>query len=192
MIAYRYNSLGFYVSEVDCQLNPLGTKAQGKEVYILPANATYDKPTLKEGYTPRWNGSKWEQYADDKKVYGYTDNADGTINYYGVEHTEEGLKAKNEGVGLLFTDTEPVSVDGVYWLSDDNPAYIEAKKAHEKQEKLTQLDSDYQSQKQELINQYTDDMLHGDTDAMESDKQAMVDLDAWYDEEYAKIEGSEE
>ena len=61
-----------------------------------------------------------------------------------------------------------------------------------KEEKLTQLDSDYQSQKQELINQYTDDMLHGDTDAMESDKQAMVDLDTWYDEEYQKIEGSDE
>lgn len=61
-----------------------------------------------------------------------------------------------------------------------------------KEEKLAQLDYDYQSQKQELINQYTDDMLHGDTDAMESDKQAMVDLDTWYDEEYAKIEGSED
>lgn len=192
MIAYRYDFLGFYAGEVDCQLNPLESKAQGKEVYILPANATEKKPTLKDGYTPRWNGSKWEQYANDKKVYGYTDNADGTINYYGLEHTEEELKAKNKGVDLLFVDSEPVSVDGVYWLSADNSAYIEAKKAHEKQEKLAQLDTDYQSQKSELISQYTDDMLHGDTDAMESDKQAMVDLDAWYDEEYQKIEGSEE
>ena len=192
MIAYRYDFLGFYAGEVDCQLNPLETKAQGKETYILPANATEKKPTLKEGYTPRWNGSKWEQYADDKKVYGYTDNADGTINYYGVEHTEEELKSKNKDVDLLFADSEPVSVDGVYWLSADNPAY----KAHDKQlklrEKLTQLDFDYQSQKQELISQYTDDMLHGDTESIESDKQAMTKLDAWYDEEYAKIEGSEE
>ena len=192
MIAYRYDSLGFYTGEVDCQINPLESKAQGKEVYILPANATEKKPTLKEGYTPRWNGSKWEQYADDKKVYGYTNNADGTINYYGVEHTEEELTAKNEGVDLSFTDSEPVSVDGIYWLSADNPAYIEAKKAHKKQEKLTQLDSDYQSQKQELISQYTDDMLHGDTEAMDADREAMTKLDAWYDEEYAKIEGSEE
>lgn len=192
MIAYRYNSLMFYTGEVDCQLNPLETKAQGKEVYILPANATEKKPTLKEGYTPRWNGSKWEQYADDKKVYGYTDNADGTINYYGVEHTEEELKAKNKGVDLLFADSEPVSVNGVYWLSADNPAYIEAKEAYEKAEKLAQLDADYATQKQELISQYTDDMLHDDTGAMESDRQAMVELDEWYDEEYAKIEGSEE
>lgn len=192
MIAYRYDSLMFYIGKVDCQLNPLETKAQGKEVYILPANATEKKPTLKEGYTPRWNGKAWEQYANDKKVYGYTDNADGTINYYGVEHTKEELTAKNEGVNLSFTDSEPVSVDGIYWLSADNPAYIEAKKAHEKQEKLAQLDSDYLSQKRELSEQFSDDMLHGDTDAMESDKQAMVDLDTWYDEEYAKIEGSEE
>lgn len=61
-----------------------------------------------------------------------------------------------------------------------------------KEEKLAQLDADYATQKQELISQYTDDMLHGDTDAMESDKQAMVDLDTWYDEEYKKIEGGEE
>ena len=61
-----------------------------------------------------------------------------------------------------------------------------------KEEKLAQLDADYQSQKQELINQYTDDMLHGDSESMESDKQAMVDLDTWYDEEYTKIEGSDE
>ena len=61
-----------------------------------------------------------------------------------------------------------------------------------KEEKLAQLDSDYQSQKQELINQYTDDMLHGDTDAMDADREAMTKLDAWYDEEYQKIEGSEE
>ena len=61
-----------------------------------------------------------------------------------------------------------------------------------KEEKLAQLDADYQSQKTELISQYTDDMLHGDTGAMESDKQAMVELDIWYDEEYQKIEGSDE
>lgn len=61
-----------------------------------------------------------------------------------------------------------------------------------KEEKLAKLDAEYLSQKRELSEQFSDDMLHGDTDAMESDKQAMVDLDSWYDEEYAKIEGSED
>jgi hypothetical protein len=166
----------------------LETKAQGKEVYILPANATYDKPTLKEGYTPRWNGSKWEQYANDKKVYGYTDNADGTINYYGVEHTEEELKAKNEGVDLLFTDSEPVSVDGVYWLSADNPAYIEAKKAHDKQEKLAALDSQYGADKKELGNYYMDAMIHGDSDLMTELTEEMTALDEQYAADREEIE----
>ena len=61
-----------------------------------------------------------------------------------------------------------------------------------KEGQLAQLDSEYQSQKSELISQYTDDMLHGDTDAMDADRESMTELDAWYDEEYAKIEGSEE
>ena len=61
-----------------------------------------------------------------------------------------------------------------------------------KAEKLAQLDSEYQSQKSELISQYTDDMLHGDTDAMDADREAMTKLDSWYDEEDAKIKGSEE
>lgn len=188
MIAYRYDSLRFYIGEVDCQLNPLETKAQGKEVYILPANATEKNPTLKEGYTPRWNGKAWEQYADDKKVYGYTDNADGTINYYGVEHTEEELTAKNKGVDLSFADSEPVSVDGVYWLSADNPAYIETKKAHDKQEKLTALDSQYGADKKELGNYYMDAMIHGDSDLMTELTDEMTALDEQYAADREEIE----
>lgn len=188
MIAYRYDSLMFYIGEVDCQLNPLETKAHGKEVYILPANATEKKPTLEEGYTPRWNGKAWEQYANDKKVYGYTDNADGTINYYGVEHTEEELMAKNEGVDLLFTDSEPVSVDGVYWLSADNPAYIEAKKAHEKQEKLTALDSQYEADKAEIMKYYVDSVIHMDVDLTNELADEMVLLDRQYKKDREEIE----
>lgn len=60
-----------------------------------------------------------------------------------------------------------------------------------KEEKLAQLESDYKAQKQELINQYADDMLHGDEEAIAEEKAAMESLDAWFDEEYAKIEGDE-
>jgi hypothetical protein len=60
-----------------------------------------------------------------------------------------------------------------------------------KEEKLARLDFEYTQQKRELSEQFSDDMLHVDTDAIESDKQAMVELDTWYDEEYQKIEGSE-
>jgi hypothetical protein len=61
-----------------------------------------------------------------------------------------------------------------------------------KEEKLSALEADYTRQKQELINQYTDDMLHDDEDAMAEEKAAMEELDTWFDEEYAKIEEEEE
>ncbi|WP_028130233.1 hypothetical protein [Selenomonas sp. AE3005] len=55
-------------------------------------------------------------------------------------------------------------------------------------EKIAQLDADYTAQKQELVNEYTDALIHGDTDAQEIVKQEMTALDKWYDEEYRKIE----
>ncbi len=64
-----------------------------------------------------------------------------------------------------------------------------------KEEKLAALDADYIAQKSELVEQYTDAQIHGDTDTAEAIVSEMDGLDAWYDEEYEKIindEGSEE
>ena len=191
MIAYIYDNDRFYVGEMTCQIDPLESEKQGKNIYLTPAHSTFDKPEIIEDAKPRWNGTAWEQYPDDKLVYGYTDNDDGTINYYGSNHLAEELQRIHKEVALSFCDTEPVSVDGIYWLSDDDPAYVEAKKAHDKAEALAKLDADYALQKQELVNQYTDDLLHGDNEAAEADKEAMAELDTWYDEEYAKLEGVE-
>ena len=188
MKAYHYNGLRFFDGEANCQKDPKASQAAGYDVFLIPANATDKKPTIKEGYTPRWNGKTWEQYADDKKVYGYTDNADGTINYYGVEHTEEELKAKNKDVDLSFTDSEPVSVDGVYWLSADNPAYIEAKKAHDKQEKLTALDSQYEADKAEIMKYYVDSVIHMDVDLTNELADEMILLDRQYKKDREEIE----
>lgn len=191
MQAYIYDNDRFYVGEMTCQLDPLESQKQGKDIYLTPANSTSTQPTIIEGAKPRWDGKAWEQYPDDKIVYGYTLNDDGTINYYGSNHLAEELQRIHKDVPLSFSDTEPVSVDGIYWLSDADLAYVEAKKAHEKAEALAKLDADYASQKQELVNQYTDDMLHGDSEAVETDKKAMAELDTWYDNEYSKLGGVE-
>ena len=192
MKASHYNSLRFYDGETDCQKDPKTSQATGHDVFLIPANSTDKKPTVKEGYTPRWSGEKWEQYANDKTVYGYTENADGTINYYGSAHTEEEVNAKNKGVSLLFTDTEPVSVSGVYWLSADNPDYIAAKEAADKVAAITALTAEYTAEKSNLCEAYTTASMQVDTETAQSVAQDMADLDAWFDEEYKKIEGSEE
>lgn len=192
MKAYHYNSLRFYDGETNCQKDPKASAAAGHDVFLIPANATDKKPTIKEGYTPRWNGEKWEQYANDKVVYGYTENSDGTINYYGAAHTEEEVQARNKGVDLLFTDTEPVSVNGVYWLSADNPDYIAAKEAADKAAAISELTAEYTQGRANLCEAYTTATMQGDSETAQSVAADMADLDAWFDEEYRKIEGSAE
>lgn len=192
MKAYHYNSLRFYDGETNCQKDPKSSAAAGHDVFLIPANATDKKPTIKDGCTPRWNGEKWEQYANDKTVYGYTENSDGTINYYGSAHTEEEVEARNKGVALLFTDTEPVSVNGVYWLSADNPGYIAAKEAADKAAAIAELMDEYTREKSNLCEAYTTATMQGDTETAQSVVADMADLDAWFDEEYQKIEGSAE
>lgn len=57
--------------------------------------------------------------------------------------------------------------------------------------KYEELDAEYTRQKALLIEQYTDDTLHDDAEAMAADKEEMAALDAWYDEEYQKLQESE-
>ena len=191
MQAYHYNHLRFYDGTISRQIDPEASAMTGHNIYLMPANSVGVKPVIQEGYTPRWNGSKWEQYANDKTVYGYTSNDDGTINYYGSAHTEEELQACNVGIDLLFADTEPVSVDGVYWLSAADPAYIEAKKQEKKEKAIAELDTQYNTQKAVLSEQYTTAMLADDTELADEVKTELMALNEWYDTEYKKLQGEE-
>lgn len=191
MQAYIYDNDRFYVGEMTCQIDPLESQKQGKDVYLTPANSTSIQPTIIDGSKPRWTGEEWIQYPDDKLVYGYTPNDDGTINYYGSNHLAEELQRIHKEVTLSFSDTEPVSVDGVYWLSADDPAYIEAKKAHDKAEAMVQLDAQYNADKADLLTAYQTAMLYGDTEMMESLKSDLQALDDQYDEDYERIVGGE-
>jgi hypothetical protein len=189
MQAYIYDNDRFYVGEMTCQRDPLESQKQGKDVYLTPANSTNIQPTITEGAKPRWTGEEWIQYPDDKLVYGYTDNDDGTINYYGSNHLAEELQRIHKDILLSFSDTEPVSVDGVYWLSADNPDYIKAKEAHDKAEALAKLDANYNQQKSDLLTAYQTAMLYGDSELMESLKADLNALDDQYDEDYERIIG---
>ena len=61
MKAYKYDSDFYYAGQQDCQLDPIATKREGNEVWLLPANCTWEEPlTDKEGYKIKWNGEAWE------------------------------------------------------------------------------------------------------------------------------------
>jgi hypothetical protein len=191
MIAYIYDNDRFYVGEMTCQRDPLESQKQGKDVYLTPANSTNVKPKIIEGAKPRWTGEEWIQYPDDKLVYGYTDNDDGTINYYGSNHLAEELQRIHKDILLSFSDTEPVSVDGVYWLSADNPDYIEAKKAHDKATALAELDAQYDSDKADIMNYYTQAVFAGDEEEQATLKIEMAEIDAQYVEDRKALEEAE-
>ena len=60
-----------YIGWGTAQLDPLETKVQGQNVYMLPANATFTAPPeAKDGYALVWNGTAWE-YAEDRRGTQY-------------------------------------------------------------------------------------------------------------------------
>ena len=56
-----------YKSEVNAQLDPLESEKAGKDIYLLPANATWDKPAVKNGCVAVWNGETWDGVEDHRK-----------------------------------------------------------------------------------------------------------------------------
>ena len=57
-----------------------------------------------------------------------------------------------------------------------------------KEEQLAALTSEYTAEKASLCEAYTTATMQGDTETAQSVAADMADLNAWYDEEYAKIE----
>jgi len=55
------------------------------------------------------------------------------------------------------------------------------------EEKLAELDSQYNSEVARLGNEFNSAQLRGDSEVMNALKEEMISLDAWYDEEYNKI-----
>ena len=61
MIAYAYNENGYFNGTVNCQKDPVRSKHEGRDIYLLPANATFLAPSdfdsAKE--IAVWNGKSW-------------------------------------------------------------------------------------------------------------------------------------
>ena len=79
MQVYKYDEqTKEYIGEEQALIDPLESELQGKEIYLLPANATFEKPNLQNGFASVWNG-KWENIEDNRgKEYWLQDDAYGT------------------------------------------------------------------------------------------------------------------
>lgn len=70
---------------------------------------------------------------------------------------------------------------GEYYEVVENPA-------QSKDEQIAHLTAEYRAEKANLCEAYTTATMQGDTETAESVAADMADLDAWYDEEYKRIE----
>ena len=60
-LCYRYNENKEYVGSEEMFKDPLESKLQKKDIWLLPANCTLiEPPEAKEGFHIIWNGEAWE------------------------------------------------------------------------------------------------------------------------------------
>lgn len=80
MNVYKYDQqTKEYTGVEPAMLDPLESQQQGKDIYLLPANATFEQPTIKAGYAAVWNGEAWEQVEDNRgKEYWLATDTFGT------------------------------------------------------------------------------------------------------------------
>lgn len=55
-----------YLGKTEALLDPLETQLQQKEIYLLPANATFVAPTTQEGYVSVFKEDTWENLEDNR------------------------------------------------------------------------------------------------------------------------------
>ena len=86
MLVYKFDKKGLFVGTDETELDPLESKLQGKEIYLLPPNATLEAPEEKEGFAPVWDGKKWKQVEDNRgKEYWLPEDKYGTQAHVMVE-----------------------------------------------------------------------------------------------------------
>ena len=67
MQVYKYDEqTKEYIGTEQALIDPLESELQDKEIYLLPANATFEKPNLQEGFASVWNGEQWENIEDNR------------------------------------------------------------------------------------------------------------------------------
>ena len=98
MQAYMYSiTTHEFLESVPCFPDPVRLRMEGREVYLLPANATFTEPPAKRtGYTAIWNGSGWIETEDHRGIQYWPKGA--TYNSASVEMKD--LGALPDGASL--------------------------------------------------------------------------------------------
>lgn len=104
MKAYSYDYNGFYNGEITCQINPVATKREGKNVYLLPANSVLEcPPEPKPNMIIKYDNGNWVEVESivGKTIYKIGTTETDEVEFEGelekgwtLEPTPEFLKAE--------------------------------------------------------------------------------------------------
>lgn len=106
---YIYDYAGYFIVEDFPQIDPLESQKAGREVLIMPANATeVEPPEDKEGFRIKWNGASWE-YEKVEEVKEIKSN-------FGAETHIPTLQEKNEEIqrqrrSRFSIESDPIKYD---------------------------------------------------------------------------------
>ena len=118
----------------------------------------------------------------------YTQNADNSINVL-AGSTNPAVFSKILPTGTTYEvhEGETYTAGGKTWLSQTEQGYVDAKAAEERKKAITKLDTQYNTQKAILSEQYTSAMMAEDTELADEVKTELMALNEWYDTEYKKF-----
>lgn len=118
-------------------------------------------------------------------IYGYK-IVDGIIQPLGQSDELERLEKALDMAGIDHTDmltqeTPLVVADGKYYLSENDPAYLAAKAAQEQEQEISEVDAQYQEDKEQLLEYYTEALMLEDAALQADIKAELTALNDQYD-----------
>lgn len=132
MIIYNYDEITKeYTGYCNADLDPEETKRQGKNVYLIPANATTKKPPKAKEHETIIYGNGWEIVADFRGLY--------MVNSDMQPQNVETFGALPEGYAVATEEqVQKILEDDLFYIVQDgqlipNPNYEEQKAARERE-----------------------------------------------------------
>lgn len=130
MLVYNYDEITKeYIGESEAPLNPVATKREGKEVYMIPANATEKKPPKAKKNEAVVYNNGWQIVADFRGQYIVNDDMQ-PFKYDKLGDLPEGY------ICITEAQAKKIQEDDLYYVISDgglipNPNYEEEKQARE-------------------------------------------------------------
>lgn len=132
MIIYNYDEITKeYIGQCNADLDPEETKKQGKNVYLIPANATTKKPPKAKEHEAVIYNNGWEIVADFRGLY--------MVNSDMQPQKVEEIGALPEGYAVATEEqAQKILEDDLFYIVQDgqlieNPNYEEQKAAIERE-----------------------------------------------------------